>query len=430
MDTLNQNSIDTLKNSILNQSKILYVEDDTLIRDETVSIFEKFFDTVFVSEDGQKALEKYNEKKDDIDIILTDLNMPNMDGIEFVTKVRQIDSNIPVLIVTAFNDNTSLLKVIKLNISDYIVKPVQMNSTLKILSKILTNTHNQKMVLKQKNELQIYKDILDKENLISETDPKGIITYANDIFCNISGYSKEELIGQNHNIIRHPDMPPKVFEKLWKTIQDKKVWKGKVKNLAKDGTPYYVKATIFPILDKDGNIEKYVGSRFLITEDEEEKHKLKKYILQQKSFQIKHEKQLQDEFDDALHYAKMQKDKQVAKFIHELNEQIKMLRIKLSDEKGRTASLENKLKSTSEKNDELQKGYQERIEKLHSTAISAVEEYHKIKKKDKILAEKLEKAQEGIKTFQEYIDEYRNKIKNLEDLIEAYEKQHGPITVR
>jgi len=427
---LKQNNTNiTLDNSILNQSQILYVEDDELIRNETFSILERFFKKVFIAKDGKEALDIYHENKSDIELILTDINMPIMDGIEFITEVRKEDDETPVLVVTAFNDVSLLIKVIKLNVSDYIVKPMQMNATLKILNKILINKHNQKMVLKQKNELQIYKDILDKENLVSETDLNGIITYANDIFCEVSGYTKEELIGVNHNIVRHPDVSPKIYENMWNTIQNKQVWKGKIKNKAKDGSAYYVKSTVFPILDEDGNIEKYVASRFLITEDEEERHKLKKYIMHQKSQQVKHEKQLQDEFDDALHYAKMQKDQQVAKFIHELNEQIKILRAKNADEKGRVLGLEKNLKNALDKNDDLQKGYQTRIEKLHSTAITAAEEYQKIKKRDGIITEKLQKSQEAIKTLQSYIDEYRKKISDLEDVIAAYEKEHGKITI-
>lgn len=428
MDILKQTNGTSFADSILNQSTLLYLEDDEVIRSETLSIFQKVFKQVFVGKNGEQGLELYNTNKDQIDIILTDINMPKLDGIDFMSQVRKEDFELPILIVTAFNDLQILVKAIKLNVTDYIVKPMQLNSTLKILHRILTNRFNQKLVAKQKNELQIYKDILDKENLVSETDLKGIITYVNEIFCEVSGYTQEELIGVNHNIVRHPDVSPKVYETLWKTIQNKQIWKGKIKNLAKDGSAYYVKSTVFPILDEEGNIEKYVASRFLITEDEEEKHKLKKYIMHQKSQQVKHEKQLQEEFDDAVHAAKMQKDQQVAKFIHELNEQIKVLRTKHSDDKGRILSLEKKLKEALTKNDELQMGYQKRMEKLHKTAVVAVEEYQKIKKKSDIVSNKYEKAQEGIKTFQGYIDEYREKIKNLEDVIAAYEKKHGHIS--
>ncbi len=427
MDTSNLNNTEF---AVLNESSILYLEDDEVIRKETSSILKKMFKEVFIASDGKEGLELYKEHYESIDIILTDINMPNVNGIEFMSEVRKDDIDIPILIVTAFNDMDILIKAIKLNVTDYIIKPMQLNSTLKILNKVLQDRLNQKLIFKQKHELEIYKEILDKENLVSETDLKGTIIYANDIFCKVSGYSEEELIGSKHNIIRHPDFSEKVYKELWDTIQNKKIWKGKIKNRAKDGSTYYVQSTIFPVLDKDGNIEKYAASRFLITEQEEEKHKLKKYIMHQKSQQVRHEKQLQEEFEDAVHAAKMQKDEQVAKFFNELNSQIKQLREKNNNDKGRILSLENKLKDALKKNDDLQIAYQKRIEKLHQTAVTSVEEYQKFKKKNLIITEKIEKSQEAIKTLQSYIDEYRKKIKDLEDLIEAYEKQYGTITVK
>lgn len=430
MDTLNLTKSPDFKNSILKNSTLLYLEDDEVIRKETKSIFEKVFKKVYVGEDGQFGLDLYSEHKDEIDIILTDINMPNVDGIEFMSEVRKNDFDIPILIVTAFNDINQLIKAIKLKVTDYIVKPMQLNTTLKILDRILEDNYNHKLVSKQKHELHIYKDILDSENLVSETDLKGTITYVNDIFCEVSGYTREELLGSNHNIVRHPDVSPKIYEEMWSLIQSKKTWRGKLKNQAKDGNAYYVKSTVFPILDEDGNIEKYVASRFLITEQEEEKHKLKKYIMHQKSAQVKHEKVLQDKYDEALQLAKLQKDEQVGKFIHELNEQIKILRTKNSDDKGRILSLERELKEALTKIDELQIGYQGRIKKLHDTAKLSVEQYQKFKKQNSVLNDKLEKSQSGIINLQTYIDEYRGKIKDLEDVIEAYEKQYGRITVR
>jgi YesN/AraC family two-component response regulator len=230
MDISNQKTdLEDFSNGVLEKSIILYLEDDEVIRKETTSIFEKFFKKVITAKDGEEGFQLYTENKDEIDIILTDINMPNMNGIDFMTEVRKIDFEIPLLIVTAFNDIDQIIKAIKLKVSDYIVKPMQMKTTLKVLNKILLVNYNQKLINKQQGELKIYKEILDQENLISETDLNGIIIYVNDIFCEVSGYSKEELLGKNHNIIRHPDVSPKIYENLWNTIQNKKVWRGKIK---------------------------------------------------------------------------------------------------------------------------------------------------------------------------------------------------------
>jgi PAS domain S-box-containing protein len=85
-----------------------------------------------------------------------------------------------------------------------------------------------------------YQEAIEKSNIISKTDVDGIITFVNDEFCSISGYTKEELVGQNHNIVRHPDVKPSTFKLLWKTIKSKKTYKATVKNRAKDGSTFYV----------------------------------------------------------------------------------------------------------------------------------------------------------------------------------------------
>ena len=83
--------------------------------------------------------------------------------------------------------------------------------------------------------LEQYQEAIEKSNIVSKTDLEGIITFVNDEFCNISGYTKEELLGQNHNIVRHPDVEKEVFQKLWDTIKSKKTYIATVKNRAKDG---------------------------------------------------------------------------------------------------------------------------------------------------------------------------------------------------
>jgi len=95
----------------------------------------------------------------------------------------------------------------------------------------------------------------------SETDTKGIITDANDYFCEISGYTRDELIGQPHNIVRHPDMPKAAFAKMWETIKRGEMWEGYVKNMRKDGRYYWVIVWIKPKFDNDGNIVGYIAGR-------------------------------------------------------------------------------------------------------------------------------------------------------------------------
>lgn len=90
--------------------------------------------------------------------------------------------------------------------------------------------------------------------ILSETDDKGIILYANDTFCELAGYKCEELIGEAHNIIRHPDMPRIAFKSLWDDIPTKGFWTGVVKNMRKDGDYYWVYATVLRKINPGGKV--------------------------------------------------------------------------------------------------------------------------------------------------------------------------------
>lgn len=90
--------------------------------------------------------------------------------------------------------------------------------------------------------------------LVSETNSKGIITFANEEFCNVAEYTLDELVGQPHNIVRHNDMPKAAFDDLWKTVKENKVWQGFVKNKSKSGAFYWVYATVYPYTNERGEL--------------------------------------------------------------------------------------------------------------------------------------------------------------------------------
>jgi len=110
-------------------------------------------------------------------------------------------------------------------------------------------------------------EVPEDELIVSRTDLNGMITYANDLFVEISGFSIDELIGQNHNIVRHPDMPETTFSNLWDTIKDEKKWNGNVKNIRKNKGFYWVNATISGVY-KDGKLVEYKSIRVPISEEE------------------------------------------------------------------------------------------------------------------------------------------------------------------
>lgn len=115
-------------------------------------------------------------------------------------------------------------------------------------------------------EIAMLSGVVDEHVIASKTTLEGVITYASQAFVKISGYSKEELIGQSHNIVRHPDMEASVYRELWATIRKGLLWHGNIKNRAKDGSSYYVDTTVIPIFNESGEITEYMALRDDITE--------------------------------------------------------------------------------------------------------------------------------------------------------------------
>ena len=129
------------------------------------------------------------------------------------------------------------------------------------------------------SELKVRTDIMNVTSIVSESDRKGDILSINEKFIEVSKYRRDELIGQPHSTTRHPDMPRDVFKKLWQTIGRGEIFRGVIKNRAKDGTPYYVDAVIAPILGDNGKPSRYLGVRYDITEAEIERQNAQGTLL-------------------------------------------------------------------------------------------------------------------------------------------------------
>ncbi|RAS78144.1 sensor domain-containing protein [Priestia endophytica] len=161
---------------------------------------------------------------------------------------------VDTIAVPFFDENNHLTEIVSLehNITEQ-----------RTMEKSLDYTLNE---LSAKNaELKSMKYALDQSSIVGITDAKGTITYVNDTFCKISKYSREELIGKNHNILNSHYHPREFFVDMWRTITQKKVWKGEIKNKAKDGSYYWVDTTIVPFLNGQGKPYEYVSIRTDIT---------------------------------------------------------------------------------------------------------------------------------------------------------------------
>ncbi|MGL1957788.1 MAG: EAL domain-containing protein [Colwellia sp.] len=236
--------------------KLLYVEDNQNAREATLMIFEEFFQHIIVAVDGEDALEKFD---DSFDLVITDINMPKLNGLAMTKKIRNLNENIPILVLSAYNESGYFLESIKLNVDGYLLKPIDMDQFLTALNKIISKVKLSEESKNYLNLLQQYQEVTDKSSVVIKTNLERKITYVNNLFCEISEYKREELIGQNHNIISHPSNSPKTYEKIWNTIQVKKlIWQGIVRNVTKSGKSFYLQSSVKPILDLNNNIIEYV----------------------------------------------------------------------------------------------------------------------------------------------------------------------------
>ena len=243
---------------------LLYVEDNEDAREMTTMLLESFFDNIIVGVDGEDGYEKF--KQNSIDIVITDINMPKMNGLELSKKIREDDSDVPIVILSAHNEASFFTDSIKYGVNGYILKPIDIDQLSTTIQRVTQKYIYIKEAKQNQHLLEEYKEATNQTSIVSKTDKQGNITYVNDIFCEISGYSREELMGQAQNIVRHPDNPKSMFKDMWHTIKDeKKVWKGVVKNLAKNKKSYYVNSVILPILDSNGEIVEYFSMRSDIT---------------------------------------------------------------------------------------------------------------------------------------------------------------------
>ena len=244
----------SIDKNLLKRLTLLYVEDDDIIRNELSQLLANFFSQVLVAKDGKEGLRTFLENQDTIDIVLTDINMPLYNGIEMVKKIRNIDSKISVIFATAYSDNEFLLDAIKLRVQEYIIKPIDIRKLLSFLNDIASNLYQEFLLKQQQEELTKYKEILDLNNIVIKTDTSLNITYVNELFCQISGFNNEELVGKELKYLKYHDMSNDIYTNLYANILNNKPWQGRLKNVKKDGSSFTTDAYLMPTFDDAGEM--------------------------------------------------------------------------------------------------------------------------------------------------------------------------------
>lgn len=240
--------------------EVLVVDDSVLNASLIKNNLDSLLLSVHLAKNGLDAL-KILEKNQNISMIITDYHMDEMNGLELLKELKNHESytKIPVLAMSSENDNDLKIKLFKNGAVDFLLKPI-LEEELK--SKVI----NIFQKMKQVKDIKLFDKVFDENVISSSTDSKGIIKYVSQAFCDIAGYEKDELIGQPHNVVRHPEMPSSTFEDLWSTVKSGQTWMGEVKNIRRDGTFYWVKAVIEPNYNSKGEIIGFTSIRQDITD--------------------------------------------------------------------------------------------------------------------------------------------------------------------
>ena len=258
---------------------LLYIEDNSDTREMTAMLLKDLFGTVILARDGEEGLAQFDVHA--VDMILTDISLPKLNGIEMLQMIRKEDQNVSMVILSAYGDEDYLVDSIAVGVDGYLKKPIDIDAFFELASRIVQKYRFAKETQNRMRFLEAHRQATDLNALVSKTDPSGIITYVNDAFCAVSGYRREELLGKKHNIIRHPDNPDEMFRDMWNTIQkEKQVWRGVVRNRAKNGKSYYVDSLIMPVLDPQGNVIEYISPRNNITEIMQPSRQLQNALVQ------------------------------------------------------------------------------------------------------------------------------------------------------
>ena len=280
---------------------ILVIDDSAVIQEQLKDLFENRNYNVLLASDANKALELIVTKQPDL--MLLDVQLKNTNGILFLQKYQELiisEFKIPVIVISGTIDILITRDSYKAGAVDVIKKPFLIEEMNLKIDLWIDYKRKQKELNRSTQLLNEYKDAVDERSIVSKTDDKGIITYVNEKFCKISGYSKEELIGRNHNIVKHEDTKEELFEELWETIsKQKKSWIGQIKNRKKDGSYYWVDTLIKPILDKSGNIEEFIALKNDITEQEDVKEYFK-IKLKGSQKDLNHSIKLAKEYEKAI----------------------------------------------------------------------------------------------------------------------------------
>lgn len=232
---------------------LLYVEDERVTREQISRILQRIVTSLYVAENGQQGLELYREKRPDI--VLSDIMMPAMNGLEMAREVRKLDRDSQIIMLTAYSDTDYLLECISLGINQYVQKPVDFSRLASAIEACSDYILLKRKLLQQEARIQMLSKAVEQAPApVMITSVNGSIEYVNAMFCRLTGYQSSEVLGRNPRLLKSDLNSPELYAELWQAITSGNEWKGELANKRKNGSIYWEMAKICPLRDNDNGI--------------------------------------------------------------------------------------------------------------------------------------------------------------------------------
>lgn len=283
----------TLNN--LSGIRVLYVEDDLETREELQSILELYVAELYTAQNGKEGLASYKQYRPDI--VVTDIQMPEMNGLSMAADIKSINPEQKIVVLSAYNDVEYLFRALELEIQHYITKPISVERLLNKLAEITVQMNLAREAQQSRKLLEQYKLLVDEKAIVVKIDLNGNIIYVNQHFCELSGYSEYELLGQHYLFSFDDTDQQDILDDLKRSVLKTRKWQGLLKKKTKSGAIYVVDASVIAVVNTEHEIEEFVALMVDMTEVYEKFERLalnlKQDLSEQKHYLMEYERALE-----------------------------------------------------------------------------------------------------------------------------------------
>jgi len=408
-----------INKDFLKNLTILYVEDDELARTKLAKILKRIFKDVLLAANGLEGYILFQEQQlanNTIDLILSDINMPKMNGIEMLESIRELDSEVPIIYTTARTESEYLLRAIELNANHYVLKPIDTEDVIMRVQKVCEKKYYENMIHSKNKELAQYLEIIDYVAVIIKLDDAGRVLFTNSLFLDISKYEKGEVTGNTFNSLIHEDTSSNAIDDMWVKLEAGETWHGDIKYEDKEKEVFFVNSTIFQVTTDIGT--EYVNIGFLSTQEVNDKREFQKKIIKNikdsniKAFESK------NEILQLKH-----KDEQLELIISRLQADILKARTKGQSTKNQLEQYENDLLHIDKRVENSLKLKNKEIQN-HQESISSLKKEKEVKSiNNQKLMEELDASRTEIDKMYDALKLKEKRIETLTDLLEYREAQ-------